>query len=142
MSDILTTGKCLCGEVKYTITGEPLRMIQCHCKDCQRATGTGHISNAFFKKDQVEISGELKSFDITAASGNTNRRHFCPNCGSRIYNEITAREGIIGIHVGCCDNNDWYEPNAVIYTDDRAGWDLTSADVPNHAAMPPPPPAK
>jgi hypothetical protein len=43
-------GRCLCGAITYSISGEPLGMGQCHCKDCQRASGTGHMSLARFKK--------------------------------------------------------------------------------------------
>ena len=139
MTDELTTGRCLCGDVTYTLSGEPLRMVQCHCKDCQRVTGTGHISNAFFKTDQFDLKGEVKSFDVTAASGNTNSRYFCPKCGSRIYNTVSGRDGIVGVAVGCADNNDWYKPAAVVYCSERPSWDITDTDVPNFDQMPPPP---
>lgn len=140
MSDILTTGECLCGQVTYTITGEPMRMAQCHCKDCQRATGTGHVNNAFFKSEQLEIKGNLKAYSKETDTGNNNIRHFCPDCGSRIYSEIEARKGIVGVQVGCCDNNDWFSPDFVVYCKSRADWDITTDKVPNHDMMPPPPP--
>ncbi len=140
MSDILTTGQCLCGNVTYTLKGEPIRMMQCHCKDCQRATGTGHLNNAFFKEEQFELQGQVKAHEQTAASGNTNIRYFCPECGSRIYNEIAARKGIVGIAVGTADNNEWFEPAGVIFCKDRPSWDLTTSEVPNFDEMPPPPP--
>ena len=52
-------GRCLCGAVSYTIDAKPVRMAQCHCKDCQRASGTGHMSLAFFEKRDVVIRGQL-----------------------------------------------------------------------------------
>ena len=97
MSDTLTTGQCLCGKVTYTLIGQPLRMMQCHCKDCQRATGTGHLNNAFFKEEQFQLKGNVKAHEQVAGSGNTNIRYFCPECGSRMYNEIASRKGIVGI---------------------------------------------
>jgi hypothetical protein len=134
------TGKCLCGAVSFTInTDEPLRMAQCHCKDCQRASGTGHMSLAFFKTEDVEINGETLSYGATADSGNTNTRHFCPKCGSRVYGENSARPGLIGIAVGCVDDNSWFQPAAIVYAKDRPTWDQTSTDVPNFEMMPPPP---
>lgn len=142
MSDTLTTGQCLCGQVKYTLTGQPLRMMQCHCKGCQRATGTGHINNAFFKAEQFDLQGNVKGYEDTADSGNVNVRYFCPECGSRIYNEITARKGIVGVAVGTADDNEWFKPDGVVYCSNRPSWDMTSTDVPNFDEMPPPPPAK
>ncbi len=143
MSTPFATGKCLCGAVSYTVKAtEPLRMAQCHCKDCQRASGGGHMSLAFFQAADVEIKGETNSFSVTADSGNTNTRHFCPKCGSRIYGENSARPGLVGISVGCVDDNQWFSPQAIVYAKDRPGWDQTSTDIPNFDAMPPPPPSK
>ena len=93
-------GHCLCRAVSYTIQGKPIRMAQCHCKDCQRASGTGHMSLAFFKKDDVAILGKTANYPSTADSGNINTRHFCPTCGSRVYGENSARPGVIGITGG------------------------------------------
>ena len=136
MSDLLTTGRCLCGAVSYRLTGQPLRMAQCHCKACQRSTGTGHISNAFFKEDQLELHGTVTGYGHTADSGNINTRYFCPTCGSRVYNTNSARPGTVGIAVGCADDNEWFSPGAILYCRDRPGWDHTTRDVPNHEAMP------
>ena len=73
------TGRCQCGAVSYTIAAPPIGMGQCHCKDCQRATGTGHISVARFNRKDVKIEGVTKTFAVTADSGNINTRHFCPD---------------------------------------------------------------
>ncbi len=70
---------------------------------------------------------------------NINTRHFCPTCGSRVYGENSARPGVIGMTVGCLDKNDWFSPQAVVYTKGRAAWDKTPEDVPNFERMPPPP---
>jgi len=81
------------------------------------------MSLAFFKKDDVAILGKTDSYPSTADSGNINTRHFCPTCGSRVYGENSARPGVIGIAVGCLDKNDWFSPQAVVYTIGRAAWD-------------------
>jgi hypothetical protein len=135
---IFGTGKCLCGAVSYTLKAPPARMAQCHCKDCQRASGTGHMSLAFFSEDDVEISGETASYAVEAESGNTNTRHFCPACGSRVFGRNSGRPGVIGITAGCVDDNSWFETQAVVYAAQRPSWDVTSEDVPNFDAMPPP----
>ena len=91
------TGHCLCGAVTYTIRGEPVGMGQCHCKDCQRASGTGHMSIARFKREDVVISGQTTSYASVAESGNINTLHFCPVCGSRVFGENSARPGMVNI---------------------------------------------
>ncbi len=133
------TGRCSCGEITYSISGEPKTMVQCHCIDCQRATGTGHISLGFFSQDDVTINGEAKGFTTTTDSGNQNTRYFCPTCGSRLYGLNSGRPGTITIAVGCLDDQSWFSPNAVVYTRRRQHWDITNTDIPNFEAMPPPP---
>ena len=132
------TGHCLCGAVKFTIKAAPVGMGQCHCKDCQRASGTGHMSLARFKKEDVTIQGETRSYASTADSGNINTRHFCPKCGSRVYGENSARPSLINVAVGCVDNNNWFSPGAVVYAKDRPAWDITPTNIPNFDRMPPP----
>ena len=52
------TGGCLCGKMRYTIEGEPMFVSQCCCKDCQKATGTGHTTIIGIHKDQLKLEGE------------------------------------------------------------------------------------
>jgi len=137
MSNVHVAGRCLCGSVKFRINGEPVGMGQCHCKDCQRASGTGHMSLARFKKEHVVIEGKTASFASKAESGNINTRHFCPTCGSRIYGENSARPGVVNVSVGCMDDHTWFSPLVVVYAKDRAPWDQTSTSVPNFDRMPP-----
>ena len=47
------TGRCQCGAISFTISTPPVGMGQCHCKDCQRASGTGHMSLARVKREDV-----------------------------------------------------------------------------------------
>jgi hypothetical protein len=132
------TGRCQCGAISFTIAAPPAGMGQCHCKDCQRASGTGHMSLARFKRWDVTIEGETKTFAVTADSGNINTRHFCPNCGSRLFGENSAYPGMINVTAGAMDDNGWFAPQRVLYTKERPTWDMTTEDVPNYDGMPPP----
>lgn len=132
------SGHCVCGAVQFTLKAAPVRMVQCHCKDCQRASGTGHMSLAFFREADFELHGETRSFASTADSGNINTRHFCAQCGGRVYGQNSARPGIVGVAVGAVDDNDWFEAQAVVYAAQRPRWDVTPTEVPNFDRMPPP----
>ena len=135
-----TTGRCLCGAVRIAVNGTPLRMAQCHCRDCQRMTGTGHASNAFFHADDVTVTGETSSFTVTTDAGNASTRHFCSVCSSRVFGTNAARPGMIVVPVGVLDDTSWFAPQAVVYTRSAPAWDLTTDAVPHFDAMPPPPP--
>jgi hypothetical protein len=135
-SQPFATGHCVCGAVSYVLHGKPIGTGQCHCKDCQRASGTGHMSIARFKKEDVAISGKTTSYASTADSGNINTRHFCTVCGSRLFGENSAHPGIVNISVGCVDDNNWFAPDRIVYAKDRPRWDVTSTEVPNFDRMP------
>jgi hypothetical protein len=132
------TGRCLCGAITFMVAAAPVTMGQCHCKDCQRATGTGHISNARFRCEDVSVSGETKTFPVTADSGNINTRHFCATCGSRLFSENSARPGFINVHAGVFDDHAWFEPEWIFYKKTQPRWDITTEDVPCHDKNPAP----
>ena len=68
------TGGCACGEIRYSCTGEPLYMGNCHCRDCQRATGSAYFPAMLFKGENFTLkSGEPRWYEVTADSGNAMR---------------------------------------------------------------------
>jgi hypothetical protein len=136
-SEVHAAGHCLCGAVRVEVDGAPVRMAQCHCKDCRRSSGTGHVSNAIFNATDVKISGETKAYTVTADSGNAYTRHFCPVCGGRAFATHTGRPGMIIVPVGLLDDSSWFLPQAVLYTRSRPVWDITTDAVPNFEAMAP-----
>ncbi len=129
------SGHCHCGEVSYKVTGEPVRMAQCHCNACRRTTGTGHNVLAFFNKDQLSISGKTRTHQSSADSGNTRTRHFCPTCGSRLFSENSRTPETIGIAVGSFDNSDWFKPEVILYTSEHPVWDPIDPEIPTHEQM-------
>jgi hypothetical protein len=139
---VVGTGGCLCGAVRFKVDGRVIRMAQCHCRDCQRASGTGHMSNAIFNASDVTVTGTTASYASTAESGNVLTRHFCPTCGGRLFLYSKARPGMIVMAAGAFDDANWFSPEAVLFTRNRPDWDLTSRDVPNFEAMSTPPAPK
>ncbi len=131
------TGKCLCGKVSYSITSEPVRMAQCHCEYCQRSSGTGHMSLAFFAKDDVTIVGKTNSYTTDADSGAEVTRHFCPDCGSRLFGTNNVLTTMIGVSMGCVDDGSWFKPGAIVYNKRKPDWDFMDESLPTFDAMPP-----
>ena len=136
--DTVTTGSCLCGKVRYEVTGDPMFAAHCCCTDCQKASGADHITLAFYQETQVAITGELAEYSVTADSGNTNTRIFCPKCGSRLFGRNSAREGVIGVQVGTLDNPKNIKPAAVVYTRNRRDWDVLDENLAAFEGAPPP----
>ena len=134
------TGGCLCGAVKYEARGEPLFAVYCHCRDCQRASGAGHVPVMGMPKDRFKASGATASYTAAAMDGRKSVRHFCPTCGSLLFGTSDAAPDAVSIYVGTLDDASVFEPAAVMFTRDRARWDATAGDLPEFHTMPQPPP--
>lgn len=134
------TGSCRCGAITLTISDKPKMMVQCHCLDCQKATGTGHTSNAYFAEKNVAIQGQAAGFTVATDSGAEMTRYFCPKCGGRMYGHNSERPGLVSIQVGCLEDHSWFSPQVVLFASRRHDWDITSDEIPNFEKMPPPQP--
>lgn len=131
------SGQCLCGKVKFSVSEAPVRMGQCHCEDCRRTTGTGHISNAFFEKKQVHIEGETNTYASVSGSGSTVTRHFCPVCASRLFSENSRNTSIMAITAGTFDDSHWFKANYIVFNKDKPVWDFMDESIPTFEKMPP-----
>jgi hypothetical protein len=79
------TGGCLCGAVRYECSAEPLVTVNCHCRDCQRLSGSPFATVLLVPQDAVQVAGNVTWFDVKADSGNMASRGFCPHCGSPLF---------------------------------------------------------
>lgn len=125
------SGSCECGNIKLSIAQKPSMMVQCHCLDCQKSTGTGHTSSAYFKELEVTVDGDAKGYTVVADSGSAMTRYFCPDCGSRLYGRNAGRPGLISVQVGCLEDHSWFTPQAVLYSSKRHDWDITTDEISN-----------
>jgi hypothetical protein len=122
-------GGCLCSTVRYEANGSPLYAGHCHCRDCQRATGTGHLTAVGFNKYDVRIEGELRVYATKGGSGREVRRYFCPTCGSYIFSESDARPGAVNLAAGTLDDPGTISPTFSVFDRDRHAWDYMSPEI-------------
>ena len=107
------TGGCACGAIRYEISGEPMMMNDCQCRDCQRKSGTGHGSYLTFpSKESVKLNGKAMHWDIVGDSGNVKTRAFCPTCGSPVYLTFAAMPDLFTVHAASLDDPSRYKPQA------------------------------
>jgi hypothetical protein len=102
-------GGCVCGAVRYVITGDPLRVTVCHCTWCQRRTGSAFSVESAFNEEQVEITGGpiTKYRHISDESGRWLDLEFCPTCGANIGFTLEWRPGIRVIDADTFDDPSW-----------------------------------
>lgn len=116
-------GGCQCGAVRYLLKARPLVVYACHCKDCQRFSGTTHTLSMFVKADDIElITGELRGYDKAADSGRTVRMLGCLECGTKIWNEPLSFPNILVVRPGTLDDASWTRPVGNIWTDRALPW--------------------
>jgi hypothetical protein len=130
------TGGCLCGAVRYTAEADPTSATVCHCRDCQRFTGSAFAALVRVSTEKLTINGMLKTFSSIGGSGNPILRHFCPECGSSIAEEPGARPGILVLNVGTFDNPAVATLSREIFRDDALPWIEVHGDLQRFAKRP------
>jgi hypothetical protein len=131
-------GGCLCGEIRYVATGPAMFVSQCCCKDCQKATGTGHTTIVGLRRSQLDLRGTPKTYTNAGETGGSVTRHFCGACGGRLYTtgDLPGDEVLI-LQAGSLDHPGVVSPESVIYTRDAVAWDFFDPDLPKFEAMQP-----
>ena len=107
---VIHEGGCLCGDVRYKASGEPLRVTVCHCTFCQRFTGTAFLVEPIFHKSDVVFSGQApRTFDHRS-DGSQKRvtLHFCGRCGTTLQLSFERFGDYIGLCAGTFDDPNWF----------------------------------
>jgi len=121
------TASCRCGQLKATVTGDPVRVSACHCLICQKRSGSAFTVQARWPSDQVRIEGGSKTFGKVADSGNRATFHFCANCGSDVYYEIDGKfddkfNGLVAIPLGAFDDPFALQPRFSVWEKRKHDW--------------------
>ena len=133
----LVTGGCACGAVRYEITAEPVMMLDCQCRQCQRESGTGHASHLTFPRAHAKVQGEATHWDAVGEQGTVKRRAFCPTCGSPVYMTFPAMPDFFVVRAGSLDDPSLYAPRMICWTAGAQPWDHVDPALPTFAKMPP-----
>jgi hypothetical protein len=115
------TGECLCGSVRYTISGEPVTARICWCRTCQKISGNG-TANAIFPTASITVTGELNRYTSTADSGNEITRYFCAVCGCHLLAASSARPQFRVVRLGTLADPSSITPAFNIWTASAPSW--------------------
>ena len=115
----LLQGGCLCGALRYTISGEPFDADYCYCRMCQKSIGAPVACWMDFKSEQITwLSGQPKEYQ----SSNNTARGFCPTCGCSISFRDFRYPQYFSLAIATLDNTERVQPNYHIYTHSRVSW--------------------
>jgi len=124
-------GGCTCRQVRYRLIGTPLIVHACHCRWCQRETGTAHALNALYEADRVVHTAAEPEIVVTpSASGKGQKIARCPTCRIAVWsNYAQAGPAIRFVRVGTLDNPDLCPPDIHIFTSSKQPWVTLPADA-------------
>lgn len=130
------SGGCLCGQVRYRAETEPTFVGLCHCRDCQRFTGSAFALVIAVPKPTLAVMGTLKGFTKLGSSGKPIERLFCPECGTPILDEAQALPGVAMIAGGTLDDPSWIKPTSQIYCASAQPWVELGGDMKKFDGVP------
>ncbi len=107
-------GGCLCGAVRYAVKSPPTRVTICHCRFCQRATGSAFMVEPIFAKSDFAVtSGQPKVYrHRSAGSGKMVEVNFCGDCGTKLFLAFERFPDVVGGYGGTFDDPNWFERSA------------------------------
>ena len=117
-------GGCACGAVRYRLSADPMIVHACHCRDCQRITGSAFVLNLWIERSCVElVSGEPKSFPLVAGTGKPHEVFFCETCATTVWSKYHAPPGdTLFVRAGTLDDPSAVEPDVHIFTRSKLPW--------------------
>lgn len=113
---------CSCGALSLICAGDPVSVSLCHCRECQRRTGSTYGIAAFFPRENVRVQGRTAAYRRQADSGYAVTQHFCPGCGSTVFWEPARKPDMIAVAVGAFADPDFPAPGKQVYTEHRHRW--------------------
>jgi len=130
-------GSCLCGTVRYRVSGPWLRFMHCHCSRCRKVTGSAHASNLFAQAEHFRwLEGEAEVRRYEPPTAERFATSFCSKCGGRLPS--LSRDGkTVNIPAGSLDDSPKILPQARIYWDSRAPWSCDADALPRFEESPP-----
>ena len=128
-------GSCLCGQIQYEVDGDFESFFLCHCKYCQKNTGSAHAANLFSSTATLKwLSGQNKSIEFNLPS-TRHTRSFCSTCGSAVPSQ-QANGALLVVPAGSLDSKIGIKPNAHIFASSRADWDHGLEEIPSYEGLP------
>jgi len=130
------TGGCVCGAIRYEVSAEPITMFNCHCRDCQRTTGSAFTPVVYVPAKAFRVTkGSPPYYSTSSDMSGHNKRGFCPECGSRLFGG--ASETGQGIAASSLDDPSLFKPELHIWASDAQPWDSMDLKRPKFDKYPP-----
>jgi hypothetical protein len=133
----IATGGCLCGKITYQFARSAvISAHHCHCKDCQKSTGSGKATIIFLPDEALSIKGEFKTYTVIGSEGSHVTRGFCADCGSPVISFVAEMPSIKFIKAGSLDDASWVAITSSYWQTSAVQWSPVDAGLPAFAGNP------
>jgi len=124
-------GGCACGAVRYRLASPPMFVHCCHCRDCQRQTGSAFVLNALIEADRVALlSGDVKEITVPTESGRGQKIYRCASCEIAVWSVYGGIDKLRFVRVGTLDDPAALTPDVHIYVRSKLPWVKLPEGVP------------
>jgi hypothetical protein len=130
-----TSGSCLCGAVKFEISGGFDAFFLCHCSRCRKNSGSAHGANLFASNASIAWQSGEANIASYRVPDTRHERSFCKTCGSALPG-VRIGGALLVVPAGSLDGPVNIRPTAHISYASRAEWDVDLADVPHIDGLP------
>ena len=123
-------GGCLCSAIRYSLSGNPLHSVTCHCKTCRAASGAPSVAWLTFRRDDFQIvKGSPRLFPSSPRVSRT----FCPRCGTPLTYEKGDNPSTIDITTCSMDEPGLFPPNREVWLEHRLSWEALNEQLEHYA---------
>ena len=117
------SGSCFCGAVAYRISSPPMFVHCCHCRDCQKQTGSAFAVNGIIERDRIELlSGAPEPVEMKTDSGRPHDIWRCPACLSALWSDYGRRRVLVFLRLATLDDPGRFPPDVHIFTRSKLPW--------------------
>ena len=116
-------GGCACGAARYRLASPPMFVHCCHCRDCQRQTGSAFVLNALIEADRVALlSGDVEEKTVPTESGRGQKIYRCASCKVAVWSVYGGVDKLHFVRVGTLDDPAALTPDVHIYVRSKLPW--------------------
>ena len=126
----METGSCQCKKITYSFERDKvISTHNCHCKDCQKSTGSGKATLLYIAKKNLSVSGELKFFETKGSLGLNIKRGFCENCGSGVLSYAKELPMLRFLKAGTLHDSSWVKVDSNFFSESAHEWNKVDKEV-------------
>jgi hypothetical protein len=113
---------CQCGQLRAEVPGATEAVVACHCRSCQKRSGSPFGVAAYYPLAKVGVAGVFREFSRPTDAGGTFTHGFCPDCGTTVFMRGTKNPDVTGIPIGCFDEPHGMRPIRSVWEEHRHAW--------------------